>query len=193
MNIFVYNNYNSTVELNQPEILLIEEFAKLISPERNKCEEDPHGTEALRAYREFAYIYLAIDWHSPYADYSEQERHREALNDAEMTEEEFNDPDFRAACRKYRALQESNRSIKMLMAARNTVDKFVDYFNNLDPEERNPADGKPIFKVKDLMAEISQLHKVHEELQILESQVKKELSEASAIRGGAQEGFMPDV
>lgn len=191
MNIFIYNNYNSTVELNQPEILLIEEFAKLLSPERNKCELDPHGTNALRAFRELTYIYLAIDWHSPYSDYSEQERHKEALNDANITEEEFNDPDFRAACRKYRALQDSNRSIKMLTAARNTVDKFVDYFNNIDVEERNPTDGKPIWKVETIMKEISTLHKVHEELQILESQVKKELAEASSIRGGAEDGFLP--
>ena len=45
--------------------------------------------------------------------------------------QEFNDPLFRAACRKYRALQEETRSIKMLKAAQNTVDKFIDYFNNI--------------------------------------------------------------
>jgi hypothetical protein len=43
----------------------------------------------------------------------------------------------------------------MLKAAQNTVDKFIDYFNNVDPEERDPISGKPIFKVKDLIAEIS--------------------------------------
>ena len=80
----------------------------------------------------------------------------------------------------------------MLKAAQNTVDKFIDYFNNVDPEERDEQTGKPIYKVKDLMAEISSLHKVHEELQLLESQVKKEITETSSIRAGAIEGFSPD-
>lgn len=190
--IFQYNNLNNKVELNIPEILLVREFAELIKPDRNVCKEDKTGLKGLKAFREFTYIYLAICWKSPYSDYSEQERHKEALNDSGLTEEEFNNPEFRAACRKYRALQESTRSIKLLKAAQNTVDKFIDYFNNVDPEERDPLTGKPIFKVKDLIAEISNLSKVNDELNTLENMVKKELQEASIIRGGAVEGFTPD-
>lgn len=191
-NIFQYDNVSNRIDLNIPEILLVKEFAELMKCERNICKEDPKGVYGLRAFREFTYIWLAIDWKSIYADYTEQERHREALRDANITEEEFNNPEFRAACRKYRAIQESNRSIKLLQAAQNTVDKFIDYFNNVDPEERDPLTGKPVFKVKDLMAEISSLSKVHDELTALEGMVKKELSEQSSIRAGAVEGFIPN-
>lgn len=190
--VFQYDNVTGKVELNTPEILLIREFAALMDIKRNKCKEDPEGKYKLRAFREFTYIYLAIDWMSPYCDYYEQDRHQEALRDANITEEEFNNPEFRAACRKYRALQDETRSIKLLKAAQNVIDKFVDYFNNIDVEERDEQTGKPIYKTKDVMAEISSLHKVHEELVILESQVKKEISETSSIRAGAVEGFMPD-
>ncbi len=190
--VFQYDNVTGKVELNTPEILLIREFAALMDVKRNKCNEDPEGKYKLRAFREFTYIYLAIDWMSPYRDYYEQDRHQEALRDADITEEEFNNPEFRAACRKYRALQDETRSIKLLKAAQNVIDKFVDYFNNIDVEERDEQTGKPIYKTKDVMAEISSLHKVHEELVILESQVKKEISETSSIRAGAVEGFMPD-
>ena len=41
------------------------------------------------------------------------------------------------------------------------------------------------------MKEMSQLHKVHEELVTLEDQVKKELTEQSSIRAGVEEGFDP--
>ena len=191
-NIFQYDNISNRLELNIPEILLVKEFAELMKCERNICKEDPKGVYGLRAFREFTYIWLAIDWKSIYADYTEQERHQEALRDAGITEEEFNNPEFRAACRKYRAIQESNRSIKLLQAAQNTVDKFIDYFNNVDPEERDPLTGKPVFKVKDLMAEISGLSKVHDELSTLEEMVKKELVEQSSIRAGAVEGFIPN-
>lgn len=190
--VFQYDNVTGKVELNTPEILLVREFAALMDVKRNKCKEDPEGKYKLRAFREFTYIYLAIDWMSPYRDYYEQDRHQEALRDANITEEEFNNPEFRAACRKYRALQDETRSIKLLKAAQNVIDKFVDYFNNIDVEERDEQTGKPIYKTKDVMAEISSLHKVHEELVILESQVKKEISETSSIRAGAVEGFMPD-
>lgn len=190
--IFQYNNLNNKVELNIPEILLVREFAELIKPDRNICKDDKTGLKGLRAFREFTYIYLAICWKSPYSDLSEQERHQEALVDSKITEEEFNNPEFRAACRKYRNLQESNRSIKMLQAAQNTTDKFIDYFNNVDPEERDPVTGKPVFKVKDLIAEISNLSKVHEELKTLETMVKQDLAQTTNIRGGAIEGFEPD-
>lgn len=191
-NFFEYDNINGKVELVTPELLLITEFGNLLDSERNKCKEDPKGQYKLRAFRELTYIYLAIHWKSPYCDYAEQERHQEALHDAKLTEEEFNDPVFRAACRKFKSLQNSNKSLQLLLSAKNTVDKLVDYFNNIDPEERDPNSGKPIFSVKNIIAEITSLNKVQESLVILEAQVKKELSESSSIRAGAIEGFLPD-
>ena len=112
--VFVYNNGTGQIELNIPEIILIDEFHALMDNKRNVCKEDPEGIQHLRAFREFTYIWLAIDWLSLYNDYSNQERHQEALRDSQLTEEEFNDPIFRAACRKYRELQNSTRSIKLL-------------------------------------------------------------------------------
>ena len=146
----------------------------------------------LRAFREFTYIWLAIDWKSVYSDYSEQERHEEALKDAHMTEEEFNNPEFRAACRKYREIQESNRSVRMLQAAQTTVDNFIEYFTNIVDLNDRDANNKPIFKVKDIISEISSLSKVNEELKILEGQVKKEMMETTNIRGGVTDGFLPN-
>ena len=192
-NIFQNDNVHNRVELNMPEILLVKEFSELVKCKRNICKEDPKGTQGLRAFREFTYIWLALDWKSPYSDYPEQERHKEALNDSGLTEEEFNNPEFRAACRKYRKLQDSCRSIKMLQAAQNTVDNFIDYFNTIVDLSERDVNGKPIFKTKDIIAEISSLSKVHEELKILESQVKKELMETSNIRAGAVEGFTPNI
>lgn len=190
--IFVYNNEFNRIELNTPEILLIKEFKDLLSPDRNKCKEDPSGSMGLRAFREFTYIWLAICWKSIYSEYDEQERHLESLKDANLTEEEFNNPEFRAACRKFKQIQESNLSIKMLKAAQETVNKFIEYFNSVDPLERDEMTGKPVYKVKDIMAELSSLGKVHDELIDLESRVKKEMAEKSTIRGGAIEGYEPD-
>lgn len=189
--IFQYDNVRNRVELNVPEILLVREFAELMKPERNKCEEDPSGLLGLRAFREFTYIWLAIAWDSIYADYTEQERHQEALRDASMTEEEFNNPEFRAACRKYKEIQNSNRSIKMLHSAQAMVDKFIDYFETADPLERDITTGKPIYKVKDIQTELKNLTETHETLVQLEAQVKKHLEASSSYRGNVVEDFDP--
>lgn len=189
--IFQYDNVRNRVELNVPEILLVREFAELMKPERNKCNKDPSGLLGLRAFREMTYIWLAISWDSIYADYTEQERHQEALRDASMTEEEFNNPEFRAACRKYKEIQNSNRSIKMLHSAQAMVDKFIDYFETADPLERDITTGKPIYKVKDIQTELKNLTETHETLVQLEAQVKKHLEASSSYRGNVVEDFDP--
>lgn len=189
--IFLYDNVNNRIELNTPEILLVKEFAELMKPKRNECKEDKSGILGLRAFREFTYIWLALDWQSIYTDYDEQDRHESALQDANMTEEEFNNPEFRAACRKYREIQESNKSIKLLNAAKEMVDKFIDYFQTADPLERDETTGKPIYKVKDIQSELKNLIDVHETMTTLEAQVKKQISEQSTIRAGARNGYRP--
>lgn len=181
LNVFDYDQSTGIVILNTADLALIDEFRTLIK--RNK----------ERADREFTYIYLAIDWKSPYSNYSEQERHQAALNDAHITEEEWNDPSFRAACRKYRALQESNRYVRLLYSAELVTDKIIDYFQNIDLEERDEQTGKYVNKVSDIQKAMENAAKQIESLKMIESLVKKEMTEQSQIRGGAVEGFMPDV
>lgn len=191
LHIFQYDNAKDRVILNKPEILLIKEFKELMDDERNICDEDHKGSKHLLAYKEFTYIWLALDWQSFYSDYSEQERHQAALQDSQLTKEQFNDPKFRAACRRYRDIQESIISIKLLKSSQEMVNKFIDYFHSLDPQERDPQTGKPIWKVKDIQAELTNLPKVIDQLKQVEGYVKKEMQEQSQLRGGAVDGFTP--
>lgn len=190
-NIFQYDNVHNRIELAKPEILLVKEFAELMDNERNICKEDPTGQLGLRAFKEFKYIWLAIDWKSLYADDPEQERHQFALRDSGLTDEEFNDPKFREACRKYRRIQESNKSVQLLNAAKEMVDKFIEYFKLTDPLERDETTGKPVYKVKDIQAEMKNLIDVHETMIQLENQVKKQIETQSSIRGGYSDGYIP--
>ena len=191
MNIWDYNQKTGRAQLVTADLVLIEEFKKLLEPSRNKCNEDPSGLEHIRADREFTYIYLAIDWKSPYANYSNQEKHEAALKDAHISEEEWNNPEFRAACRKYVSIQDSNRYVRLLQAAQEVTDKIIDYFHNVDLEEQDEQ-GKYLVKVKDVQAAMKEAADQIETLKQIESLVKKEVMEQSQIRGGAVEGFMPD-
>ena len=183
MNVFTYDNGNNRLEINEPEILLIKEFKALFDRDKSKNK--------ARLWKELTYIYLAIDWKSLYNQYSEQERHQESLSDSGITEEEFNDPLFREACRKYKALQDSNKSIKMLRAAMNAADQFIDYFNDIVDLNERDVNGKPIFTAEKVMKEVAMLNKVHEELIVLVNTVKKEVAEKSTLRAGAVEDFDP--
>lgn len=177
----MYNQQTHMVELNVPEVLLIKEFQDLFIEDNSKDKE--------LVFRQISYIHLALAWDSPYAQYSEMERHKEALLDSNMTEEEFNNPTFRAACRKYRELQESNKSIKLLKAARTAADQFIDYFENVVDLNERDQNGKPIFTAEKVMKEMTLLNRVHQELVDLENRIKKEMTEQSQIRAGAIEGF----
>ena len=190
MKFFLFDNSTNSVVVNEPEVLLIKEFAALWNNDRNKTKGDPKGIKKTRAYRELTYIWLMLDWTSPYVDFDEQERHQECLKDAGLTEKEWNDPDFRAACRKYRELQNSSRALKLIKSAQGVVDKITDYFNNIDIEERDPVTGKPIFKTKDVMAELSNVSSVVEQLKTLEFLYKKEQEQQSGLMGDVEGGFM---
>lgn len=192
MNIWDYDQKTGKAVLVTPDLVLIKEFKDLLEPSRNKCKEDPSGLNHLRADREFTYIYLAIDWKSPYSGFSNQEKHEAALQDAQLTEEEWNDPTFRAACRKYVALQDSNRYVRLLQASQEVTDKIIDYFQNIDLNSTDDQ-GKPLIKITDIQKAMDQSVKQIESLKQIEALVKKELTEQSQIRGGAVEGFMPDV
>ena len=184
------HNSNNSIVINEPEVLLIKEFSALWDNARNKTKNDKTGQKKTRAYRELTYIWLMSDWGSPYSDYAERERHEEAIKDAGLTEEEWNDPVFRAACRKYRELQDSSRSLKLIKSAQGVVDKITDYFDTLDIQERDAVTGKPIFKTKDIMAELSNVSTVVEQLATLEILYKKEQEAASGLMGDVTTGFM---
>ena len=179
MNVFNYDSLNKQLEINEPEIFLVREFKTLL--ERDK----------ERAFKELTYIFLALDYKSIYSQYTEYERHEEALSDSGITEEMFNDPLFREACRKYRSLQDSNKSIKLLNAARNAADQFVDYFETIIDLNERDQNGKPVFSAEKVMKEMAQLSKVHEQLVALEAQVKQELEVQAGTRANVDEGFDP--
>jgi hypothetical protein len=184
INLFQYDELAKEIKINEPGILFITEFEILFN-------RDQTGSYKERAFREFKYIFLMLDWRSPYADYNEHDRHNAAREDSRLTEDEWQNLDFRAACRKYKALQESALEWRLLQSAKKVINEFIIYFNSVDPSERDLVTGKPIFKVKYIMTEISGLSKVMEELRTLEYQYKKQAETPKANRAGVEEGFDP--
>ena len=69
------------------------------------------------------------------------------------------------------------------------VDSQIHYLQNVDLSERDPVSGKPIFKSKDLIAEIKGCKDLISTLKELEIQVKKGVVNDTKLRGDVQEGM----
>ena len=191
MKFFIYDGVNEEVMLNDESILLIREFAALLDESRNtdKKKNGKSNTKRARAFREFKFLFLFFDWSSPYFQYSEQDRHNEALADSGLTQEEYDDPIFRAACRKYDELQNASLDVRLLKAAMMAVENQIYYLEHVDLNERDPQTGKPVFKSKDLIAEIKGSKDIISGLRELEMQVKKGEETANNLRGDAEAGI----
>lgn len=187
---FNYNNQTGSLELNKEEILLLKEFNDLMESERNKCPEDPAGRFKLRAFREFKYIYLMLDWQSPICDFSEQNRNKEARRQASIADEEFSDPLFRTACRKYEELRDSFRTYKLLKSVYTVIDKLTIYFNDLvDLSDVNDGTGQLRYKAKDVIAEAKGIGPLLDEVRAAEERYKKDIEKQSKIKGDYEPGY----
>ena len=78
LNVFNDNTLTKYLEINEAELLLVKEIKALIQRDKSVDKE--------RVNRELSYIYLAIDWKSPYSQYSEHERHYESISDSGLSE-----------------------------------------------------------------------------------------------------------
>lgn len=191
--IFLYNNTTGSLELNVHEILLVKEFETLWDIERNKCGEDPTGKKRIRVWKEFKYIWLFADWKSPYQQYLEIEKHKAAMDDSGLSEEEWNDPDFRAAVRKYMDIKDSSRILILIKTGYRTLEKLRVTLDNVDLDERDPINNKPIWKAKDILESIAAIGVMSEKLKELELNYKKDqIAMNTKLRGDVESGFMDD-
>lgn len=190
MKFFEYDNVNGQLNIEDESLLLIKELHDLLETKRNITKTDKTGKKKERAFKELKYIYLFFDGKSPYFPLPEQEKHREALVDSELTEEEFDDSLFREACKKYDAIQNSSLEMRLLKSAMMAVESQIYYLEHVDLNERDPATGKPIFRSKDLIAEIKGCKDLISGLRELEKQVRKgEDTDGTKLRGDKDVGM----
>ena len=112
------------------------------------------------------------------------------MNDSCLTQEEFDVPDFRAACRKCLAIVNADRILKLLNAAYKQCDDITEYFEVIvDYTKEDPNTGKPIFDPKNVMAMIKSIGGVIEGIDTLKVMYTKGLEAASDLRADAQPGY----
>ena len=188
MQIFIFDNVTNSLQIDDYCILLIKEFKKLWEPERNKCPEDKTGKKRLRAFKEMTYIYLALDFKSPYFKYLEKDKHEAALADSGLSEEDLKDPDFINAFHKYQEMQDADPFLSLIKSAYKNLYKMQVYLDSIDYSEVD-ADGRPIHKLADVMKFYEQIGKQRISLKAIEDMHRNEQEAAAALRGDMETGL----
>lgn len=189
MQFFIFNNADNTLEIDEYSILLVKEFKDLWDQARNKCKEDKTGKLRLKARKELTYIYLVLDFKSPYFQYKEADKHIAAKADSEMTDEMLKDPVFLAAFRKYKEIQDADPILSLIKTAYNTLFKLQVFLDGIDFEQDIDADGRLLYKPKEIFDSIASIAAMRTKLQELEITHKKNLAAASKVRGDSELGF----
>ena len=189
MKYFTVDKSTGSLDFSDPRILLIKEFKALLDSTRNKSKSDPEGEIRERAQKEFTFMFLYLDWESPYFKYPEEDRQQAAFDDSGLTEEQMNDPEFIEACKKYNELQDKIQELRLLKGCMLTIENIIYYLEHVDVNERNPNDGKPIYKTKDVIMEIKNARELIKTVRDLEKEVKEGVSDESSVRGGVELGY----
>lgn len=189
MKYFTVDKNNGILDISDPRILLVKEFKALLDNKRNITPTDKKGEIKERAQKEFTFMFLYLDWESPYFKYSEEDRQQAAFEDSGLTEKQMSDPIFVAACKKYEELQNKIQELRLLKGCMLTIENIIYYLEHVDVNERNPNDGKPIYKTKDVIMEIKNARELIKTVKDLEKEVKEGMSDESSVRGNIELGF----
>lgn len=187
MNFFVYDNVNNKVEIDEYSILLVKEFSDLWESSRNKTKEDPTGKLKTKAFKELTYIYLMQDFKSPYFQYTEQEKHIEAMRDAGLTENDTKDEKFRAAYNKYGEILNNDFYLRVIKSGHNLLYKLQVHLDNLDLSEVDEM-GKPLYKPDQVAKDLMSIPKVKKELEAAEKEYKSGMSSQGKVRADQSPG-----
>lgn len=127
---------------------------------------------------ELSAVYFFTDHRSPYASYDEATRWEAITQNTKIKLS----PKIKGAIDKYKELSETS-AVKLLRAARTSVNKLEMYFNDVDLAILDD-NGKPIYQAKDLIANLSNMGKVVNGLEDLEDIVRRQQQKDNPNRGG---------
>lgn len=137
------------------------------------------------AMQEFAYIEFMISMmkSNPYREYAEEMK--EVKIRQEVIVEIGWQPDelVQAGMDKLIELQtEGSLTYRYWMSSKVALEKQIQFFENVDIDERNPKTFTPIYKPKDIPDAVANAEKVLTTINALKSKVDEELFESSKMR-----------
>jgi len=155
-----------------------------ITPFDNIIERDDSENHS-EASKELAYIHFMGHYESAYANLPEDRRKEKVIKDIFGRDSDW-EPDevVEKGLEKYKELTESEY-IRLLNAARSGANQLIEYFKQLDLQERDKND-KLVHKAKDVIKNISEIGEVVEGMDKLKEQIEKNQAKKNANRAGVE-------
>lgn len=185
---------NNMATLNKPWISLIPEFRALLTRDKGG-PGDGSGKYKKKATREFTFIFLMYDFHSPYENEPYDRRLELSLDNSDLTGKQVdldNDEVFQEAVEKYnRMLEESSKTLQRLRSFKAAMDSQDRFLLSIDYNERT-INGGIVHNLKTSQDAMANIPKLMTALQELENKVKAEINDNVDMRGNAEKGFDED-
>jgi hypothetical protein len=160
------------------EAALLKPFKALISRDKTRGK----GTaNKLRAKKELAYIFFYCDtFESQYSKMDPDMRHEELMQFLELEKDPREDPVVQEAMEYYVKITKTKFE-ELLEAAYLAIDSIQHYFQNFDIDAVDD-DGKPLYKITDLVNTLGKLGGVVEQVDKLMDQVQKQKLKTDKLR-----------
>jgi hypothetical protein len=189
MELFTLDMSNkSLVVINKAEVLLIPEFKRLLSRDRGS-EGDADGRKKFKAIKEFTYIWYYCSFTSPIFDWSDRDRHLEALKISTLKESNI-DTDVDAAIIAYKTYT-NVISLRLYTSVLEGCNKLEQHFSSIDFEEEDEF-GKRKNNPKDFISNVKMLKSTFKELNEFRDMVKQDLAGKTKMRGNSKKGNRED-
>ena len=132
-----------------------------------------------------------MDFKSPYFQYLEKDKHEAALDDSGLSEKDLKDETFLKAYHKYQEIRDADPILSLIQTAYKTLHKMQVFLDNIDFNMDVDADGRPLYKPKDVIADIKSISEIRKQLKELETMHKSDLAAGGdKVRGDAELGFL---
>lgn len=135
-------------------------------------------------------MYLMLDFKSPYFQYIDKDRDEAAMLDSGLLPEDKKDEAFRAAFHKYQEIQDADPVLSLIRTGYRTLYKMQVFLDSIDFNTDVDADGRPLYKPKDVLNDLQGIDKMRTQLIELETKHKNGLNaEGNKSRGDSTAGL----
>lgn len=173
-----YKNFE--VKIND-DVVLIKEFKEILNRDKSK--------EKKQAVKHFTYIYLTQDPQSPYSNFTEEEAHLAAMEDAGLKEI----PDYVIkACEKYKYMVYNRpvlRMLKKMTKAMMALEEYFETVNFTEKIESGQRKGALLHDPKQLLAVMERASKIIDQVKLLEQRAMEEMKTDTSVKGQHELGY----
>lgn len=168
---------NGTAVFPNPETLLISPFKEI-------WERDPSPKKEV-AIQEFAYIEFMSSMlrSNPYREYPIGRR-EEIIRETIITVLDWNPDEYVLKGMEWihNIQMEGSISYTYWLSNKRAIEKMIEFFDNVDIDERNFKSGNPLYKPRDITSAVSDAEKMLVALNGLKKKVDEELFESTKMR-----------